>query len=42
MVARVLIIDDEDMFREDFAKLLRLRGYECITASDGEKGLSAL
>lgn len=42
MNARVLVIDDEDLFREDLASLLRRRGYECETAVDGEKGLEAL
>lgn len=39
MKAKVLIIDDEDIFREDLASLLRHRSYECQTASDGEGGL---
>lgn len=40
MTAKVLIIDDEDMFREDFASLLRQKGYECKTALNGEEGLA--
>ncbi len=42
MNSKVLIIDDENLFREDLATLLRRKGYECETASDGQKGMSAL
>lgn len=38
----VLIIDDEDLFREDLAGLLRRRGIDCSTASNGEVGLGML
>lgn len=38
-MAKVLIIDDEDLFREDFASILRQEGCKCRTAPDGEKGL---
>ncbi|HSN69563.1 MAG TPA: sigma-54 dependent transcriptional regulator [Thermoanaerobaculia bacterium] len=38
MEARILIIDDEDIFREDLAALLRQEGYHCVTAPDGERG----
>jgi chemotaxis response regulator CheB len=39
MEARVLIIDDEDLFREDLAELLAARGgCVCRTAADGEEG----
>lgn len=34
-----MIIDDEDLFREDLATLLREHGLECFTASDGTEGL---
>jgi len=40
MTAKVLIIDDEDLFREDLATLLRRRGHECKTASNAEEGLA--
>lgn len=40
MTAKVLIIDDEDLFREDLASILRQEGHECRTASDGEEGLA--
>ncbi len=42
MAAKVLIIDDEDVFREDLAILLRRRNCECLTASNGEEGLDIL
>ncbi len=42
MKARVLLIDDEDLFREDLAELLRTEGYDCQTANDGEVGLRRL
>lgn len=37
----ILIIDDEDLFREDTASLLREEGYRVETAPDGETGLEA-
>lgn len=39
MSARILIIDDEDLFRENLARLLRDEGHECETAPDGAAGL---
>jgi two-component system response regulator PilR (NtrC family) len=39
MSARLLIIDDEDLFREDLASLMRDEGYDCVTASSGEEGV---
>ncbi|MCB1055887.1 MAG: sigma-54-dependent Fis family transcriptional regulator [Acidobacteria bacterium] len=36
---RILIIDDEEVFREDLASLLREEGYSCRTAADGDEGL---
>jgi two-component system response regulator PilR (NtrC family) len=39
MSARILIIDDEDILREDLAALLRDEGYACRTAADGEEGV---
>jgi DNA-binding NtrC family response regulator len=35
----ILLIDDEDLFREDLASLLRHEGFICRTAGDGEEGL---
>jgi DNA-binding NtrC family response regulator len=35
----LLLIDDEAVFREDMAMLLRDEGYACDTAADGEEGL---
>ncbi len=40
MAAKILIIDDENLFREDLAKLLCRRGYDCKTAVDGNVGLA--
>ncbi len=39
MSPRLLIIDDEDILREDLAALLRDEGYTCRTAPDGEEGV---
>jgi DNA-binding response OmpR family regulator len=33
---KILLVDDEDRFRADLAKRLRLRGYETIEAGNGE------
>jgi DNA-binding NtrC family response regulator len=41
MTRRILLIDDEDMFREDLASLLRQQGLVCRTAASGEEGLRA-
>jgi two-component system response regulator PilR (NtrC family) len=38
MTAKILIIDDENLFREDLAELLCRRGYDCKTAVDGKMG----
>ncbi len=40
MKPQILIVDDEDLFREDLASLLREEGYECRTAATGEEGLA--
>ena len=42
VTAQVLIIDDEDLFREDLASLLRKKGYECLVAGSGEEGLKII
>ena len=39
---RVLIIDDEPNLRKSLADILRIKGYEALTAEDGEKGLALL
>lgn len=41
MNANILIIDDEDLFREDLASLLRDEGFLCRTAANGEEGLES-
>ncbi len=42
MKANVLLIDDEELFREDLAGLLRLRGMECRTAASGEQAMDTV
>ena len=42
MSNRVLIIDDEDLFREDLAGILRKKGLECDTAASAHEGLEAV
>ncbi|MBI2890345.1 MAG: sigma-54-dependent Fis family transcriptional regulator [Nitrospirae bacterium] len=39
MNGHLLIIDDEDSYREDTARLVRKRGLTCTTAPDGTTGL---
>ena len=36
---RILLIDDEDAFRETIGKLLTRRGFDLSTASDGSQGI---
>jgi len=38
-VTKILIIDDENMFREDLAKLLNRKGFDCLTAQTADEGL---
>ncbi len=42
MKIKILIIDDEDLFREDLALLLKRKGFACRTASSAESGLEAV
>jgi DNA-binding NtrC family response regulator len=39
--SKILIIDDEEMFREDLAIMLRRAGYHCDTAENAEQGIKA-
>ena len=39
---RVLLVDDEERFVQNLAKLLRGRGFDVATASDGEAGVTAV
>jgi DNA-binding response OmpR family regulator len=39
---RLLLIDDEDAFRETMDKLLTRRGFDVSTASDGAQGMRAV
>ena len=38
-MANILIIDDDDQFREMLGQMLECAGYEVILASDGKEGL---
>jgi DNA-binding NtrC family response regulator len=40
MKGKVLIIDDEQSFRETMARLLRKRGLSCLTAGEGREGIN--
>src|SRR6266545_302928 len=42
MSAEILLVDDEAVFREDMADLLRQEGYVCETAGDAEQALRRL
>lgn len=39
---RVLLVDDEELYAESLAKVLRRRGMEVFTARDGQSALSWL
>lgn len=39
MIVKILIIDDEELFREDLALLLSKKGYDCQTANTAEEGI---
>jgi two-component system response regulator MprA len=41
-MARILMIDDDPAVRDAMAFLLRVHGYDVITAEDGAKGVAAL
>jgi DNA-binding NtrC family response regulator len=41
-MSEILLVDDETVFREDMADLLRQEGYVCETAADGEQALRRL
>ncbi|MCA9666843.1 MAG: response regulator [Myxococcales bacterium] len=40
--ARILIIDDDDLFARSLARTLRREGYEVETARDGDEGLRSM
>jgi two-component system NtrC family response regulator len=42
MKSRILIIDDEDKFRQLLARIIELEGFQVFQAADGEKGLQVL
>jgi DNA-binding response OmpR family regulator len=37
---KILVIDDEYLVRYTLARLLRAKGYEVVTAADGERGMT--
>ena len=39
-MARILVVDDEELILELFAEILEEQGYEVMRASDGEAALS--
>jgi DNA-binding NtrC family response regulator len=39
---RILIVDDEPDFVANWRRVLEREGYECVTATDGERGLALL
>jgi DNA-binding response OmpR family regulator len=41
-MAKVLIVEDEEMILRNLAEKLRSEGYHVVTASDGEEGLEKL
>lgn len=42
MLGRILVVDDNSMVRESYTELLRHRGYEVVSASDGAEALDVL
>jgi len=40
-MARILIIDDEEMFRQMLKQMLEMAGYEVNEAADGAQGIEA-
>lgn len=42
LVRRVLLVDDEESIRTALAKFFRARGYDVVTAEDGNQALEAL
>ena len=41
-LGRILVVDDNSMVRESYTELLRHRGYEVVSASDGAEALDVL
>ena len=40
--AKILVVDDELVIRDSIAEILRLHGYQVLTASNGIEGLEAI
>lgn len=41
-MARILVIEDNDSFREILKEMLEQRNHQVLTAADGDKGITAL
>jgi YesN/AraC family two-component response regulator len=39
-MARILIVDDEEMFRQMLRQMLEMAGYEVLEAANGEAGIA--
>ena len=39
-MARILIVDDQDMMRDSLAAILAREGHEIIAANDGQAAIS--
>ena len=39
---RLLVVDDEDLFRNSLVKLLTMEGYSVLSASDGNEALGLI
>src|SRR5512140_1206380 len=42
LVRRVLVVDDEESIRTALSRFLRARGYEVVTAENGDEALAAV
>ena len=40
MAAKILLVEDNEMNRDMLSRRLQRRGYEVVTAVDGESGLA--
>lgn len=41
-MGKLLIVDDDAQLRTSFEKILKLEGYDTVTASSGEAGIEAV
>ena len=42
MPGKLLVVDDEDLFRNSLVKLLTMEGYSVLSASDGNEALGLI